>query len=161
MWQGQSILSHLSHGTVTRKNGGGGDTGLCYTGLQQMTKTASGLNDTEIGAYREAARQRREQEEDALRRRVEEAWLLARRTADLLRGQFGASRVYVFGSLVQGVFTPWSDLDIVAWGIDPDQTFRAMGAVSDLGGEIRVNLIDAQTATPSLLEAAEKEGVVL
>lgn len=126
-----------------------------------MTKTASGLNDTEIRAYREAARKRRRQEEDALNRRVEEAWLLARRTANLLRVQFGASRVCVFGSLVKGVFTPWSDLDILAWGIDPDETFRAMGAASDLGSEIRVNLVDARTATPSLLEAAEREGVDL
>jgi uncharacterized protein len=128
---------------------------------RQMTKTASGLNDREIEAYREAARRRRRQEEEALDRRVKEAWLLARRAADLLRGQFGASRVCVFGSLVQGVFTPWSDLDLVAWGIDPEQTFRAMGAVSDLGTDIQVNLVDAQTATPTLLKTIEKEGVVL
>ncbi|WP_176237472.1 nucleotidyltransferase family protein [Candidatus Hakubella thermalkaliphila] len=88
--------------------------------------------------------------------------MLARRVATLLREQYGVTRVVVFGSLAQkGRFTRWSDVDIAAWGIRPEDTFQAMGAVMDLDSEIQVNLLDVETCRPSLLAAIEREGIDL
>ena len=113
-------------------------------------------------SYRAAARRQQEQERLALIARERQAWELARRAAALLRDQFAARRVVVFGSLVHpGCFTPWSDVDVAAWGLSPEHTFRAMGAVMDLGNDIQVNLVDVDTCSAALRAVIEHEGVDL
>ncbi len=114
--------------------------------------------------YRKMARLRHEQEQArlqaALQARETLAWQLARRAAQLLRENFGASRVVVFGSLVQpGMFSLYSDVDLAAWGIAPEDTFRAIGAVYDLSGEIELNLVDVAVARPSVYRAILAQGV--
>ena len=124
--------------------------------------TALGLTQEEMETYRAAARRRQEQERQELAQRERRAWELARRSAALLRERFGASRVVVFGSLVhEGCFSPWSDVDIAAWGILPEDTFRAIGAVMDIDAEIELNLVDVDTCSTSLLVAIEREGMEL
>jgi len=120
------------------------------------------LTPEEIAEYRRAARARWEREREELARRLERAWEVARAAARLLRERFGATRVVVFGSLVHdGCFTPWSDVDIAAWGICPKDTFRAIGAAMDLDPEIEVSLVDVGACRPSLLAVIEEEGVDL
>ena len=58
-------------------------------------------------------------------------------------------------------FNRWSDVDIAAWGIAPEDTFRAIGAVMDLDTEVRVNLVDVNTACDSLLAEIERHGIEL
>jgi hypothetical protein len=68
----------------------------------------------------------------------------------------------VRGSLIhEGCFTRWSDVDIAAWGISPDATFRAIGAVMNLEPDIIVSLVDVETCRPSLLAVIEREGIEL
>jgi predicted nucleotidyltransferase len=129
---------------------------------REVMTTALKLTPDEIATYRAAARRRGEQEQRELARREKRAWVLARRAATLLREQFEAERVVVFGSLVHsGCFTPWSDVDIAAWGIHPHHTFRAMGMVMDIDAEIQLNLVDVGTCSISLLTTIEREGVAL
>ena len=124
--------------------------------------TAIKLTPEEMVIFRVAARRRRERERRELAQREEEAWKLARGAAMLLRKQFGATRVMVFGSLVhEGCFTPWSDVDIAAWGIALEDTFRAIGVVMDLSRGIEVNLVDVGACSPLLRAAIEREGVEL
>lgn len=61
----------------------------------------------------------------------------------------------------EGSFTPWSDVDIAAWGIAAEDTFRALGAVMDLGGDIEIHLVDMGACRPSLRAVIEREGVEL
>lgn len=120
------------------------------------------LNQEELARYRAAARRQAEQEQQALARREQRAWELARQAAELLCEQFGAARIVLFGSLSQpGGFTPWSDVDIAAWGLRPEDTFRAIGVVMDLAADIEVNLVDVQTCSASLLAVIEREGIEL
>jgi len=78
----------------------------------------------------------------------------------MLREQFHVTRLVVFGSLVhEGCFTRWSDVDIAAWGIPPEDTFRAVGVVMDTSDEFVINLVDMNIARPSLLGVIEQEGV--
>jgi len=121
--------------------------------------TATTIAEVEMVIYRATARRRKAQEEQALARRQERAWKLARLAANLLRERFGTTRVVVFGSLAhEKAFTPWSDVDIAAWDIHPEDTWRAVGAVMDLDAEIEINLVDVSAARPSVLEAIEREG---
>jgi predicted nucleotidyltransferase len=124
--------------------------------------TVLGLTQEEMETYRAAARRRQKQEQKELVQREKRAWELSRRAATLLREQFDATRVMVFGSLVhEGCFSPWSDVDIAAWGIRPEDTFRAIGAVMDIDAEIELNLVDVDTCSTSLLVAIEREGMEL
>lgn len=127
-----------------------------------MARTAAQVTQTEMAAYCATARRRKEEGEQAVIHRRERAWTLARQAAELLKEQFGARRVVVFGSLVhEGAFTPWSDVDIAAWGIRPEDTLRAIGVVLDLDAGIEVNLVDMSTVRPSLVHAVEQEGIEL
>ncbi len=124
--------------------------------------TAFNLTPEKLAVYRATAQRRREQEQPELYRRQKQAWVAARRAARLLKEQFKATRVVVFGSLArESGFTRWSDVDIAAWGIAPEDTFRAIGAVMDLDTEIPVNLVDVNTCRTSLLKAVEQDGVDL
>ncbi len=121
---------------------------------------ARDVTPEEMARYRAAARRRAEHEAQALAKREERAWELAREVAAALRKRFGATRVVVFGSLVHpGYFTPWSDVDIAAWGIAPDDTFRAIGVAMDADPEIQVNLVDVGACKASLLRVIERDGV--
>jgi len=120
------------------------------------------LTPEKIAVYRATARRYREWERTEIERRRELAWQVARRAARLLKDEFKATRVVVFGSLVRGdCFTPWSDVDLAAWGIAPEDTLRAMGMVLDLDNEIEVNLVDVSACRPSLLAVIERDGVEL
>ncbi len=60
-----------------------------------------------------------------------------------------------------GCFTPWSDVDIAAWGLSPKDTLRAIGTVMDVDTAIAINLVDVGTCRPELLAAIEQEGIAL
>jgi predicted nucleotidyltransferase len=123
---------------------------------------ADRVTSEEIAVYRAGGQRRWEQTREGRARRRERAWDAARRAATLLKVRFGATRVVVFGSLLhEDCFTLWSDVDLAAWGIRPEDTFRAIGAVVDSDAEIALNLVDIETARPLLRAAIEREGVEL
>ena len=120
------------------------------------------LTPDQIKRYRESAKKRLQAESKGIERRRKQAWQAARKASDILKNQFGASRVVAFGSLVQKAgFTPWSDVDVAAWGIAPEDTFQAIGIISELDTAVPVNLVDVNTARPSLLEVIERDGIDL
>jgi predicted nucleotidyltransferase len=128
----------------------------------QKMPTQLDLSSEKIAVYRASALRRQQQEKEENGRRREKAWQIARQAAALLREQFKVSRVVVFGSLIrENGFNRWSDVDIAAWGIASEDTFRAIGAVMDLGTEIPVNLVDVNSARPALLTVIEQESVEL
>lgn len=121
-----------------------------------------GLSPEKIARYRATALKRQAQEAAEVSQRRQKAWQIARQAADLLREEFNVTRIVVFGSLVRNNgFTRWSDIDIAAWGLAPEDTFRAIGAVMDLQTDIPVNLVDVNTARPSLMAAIEQDGVLV
>ena len=122
-----------------------------------MNKCNLELTSSAIAAYRNAAKRRWAETEEKRDGPKEESV-----PGSLLKGQFNATKVVVFGSLVRSdCFTLWSDVDIAAWGISPRDTFRAMGAVRDLDDTIEVNLVDVETCKPKLLAFIEQEGILL
>lgn len=121
--------------------------------------TAGELTAEQLAGYRAAARRRHEAEQRALAVRERQAWDLARRAATLLRDDFHADRVLVFGSLIHaGCFTAWSDVDLAASGIERRDTLRAMERVHDLSQEIPINLVDLESCSVALSEVIEREG---
>ena len=120
------------------------------------------LTSEKLAEYQQTAQENWQKSQPKRESRRQNAWKLAQLASTLLKEQFGATKVMVFGSLVrEDCFTLWSDVDIAAWGIFPQDTFRAMGAVRDLDDTIEVNLVDVGTCNSELLNNILQEGIVL
>ena len=127
-----------------------------------MATPSLNISPDRLAQYRRAAVSRQNARVSKVKGRMKKAWKLARKAAKILREQYHAERVAVFGSLLhEKRFTQWSDVDIAAWGIPADQTFRAIGAVMDLDSSLQINLVDVNTCTPSLLRSIEQEAIDL
>ena len=121
------------------------------------------LTPEQLARYRETHRKRREARARALAARREQAWAEARKAARLLKEEFGAQRVVLFGSLVREggrFFDERSDIDLAVWGLAPERFFDAWAAV-ERATSLPFDLVDGAHASASLLEVVEAEGVAL
>jgi predicted nucleotidyltransferase len=120
------------------------------------------MEHTQWAVYYATALKRRQQARHRLEQRRNRAWQLAHQAARLLKERFGATRVVLFGSLARHEgFSLWSDVDLAAWGLRPDKTFRAVLAVMELDPEIEINLVDMAACRPELRAVIEQEGLEL
>ena len=123
-----------------------------------MGRTALDLTRKEWRAFRPGARA----SESLDRERWERAWGVARAAAEILREQFGATRVAAFGSLAhRDGFSSWSDIDLAAWGIPSERFYRAVAAVTGSSLEFQVDLVAPEDCAPELQRAIEREGIAL
>ncbi len=123
-----------------------------------MSKTALEMDATELQGYSPASQIKPAASDE----RIAHARAIAQEAADLLREQFHATRVVLFGSLAHRLwFTPWSDVDLAALGIPPGKFYEAVAVVTSLGREWTVNLVDMATAPSALRQAIEEEGIEL
>ncbi len=80
-----------------------------------------------MAEYRATARRRAEERRLALAARRERGLAVARSAAALLKEQFGATRVVLFGSTTsEDAFWEHSDIDLAAWDIARDDYFTAV-----------------------------------
>lgn len=120
------------------------------------------ISPEQMAIYRRTALAREQARREAAAQRRAAALALAKAAAALLRQQFGATRVRLFGSTAHGCwFTAESDIDLAAEGIAPDQFWRASGAVSALDPAFEFNLLAWEDARPALRAAIEREGILL
>lgn len=123
-----------------------------------MGCTAGDMTAEEVEAYRAAWRRRRAAAEQAARRRAEHARTVAREAARILREEFGAERVRLFGSLVRGTFGTRSDIDLAVEGLPERDLLRAQGRLLGLSPGLAIDLVDVRTARPALRRSIESEG---
>ncbi len=124
---------------------------------------ASQVTPEQMEIYRAAARRRAEQglspEAEALRQR---ALVEAKRAAEVLKEEFGATRVVVFGSAAHGEwFTETSDIDLAVWQLPPEEYFKAWGRVEGVLRTSNFHLVDVEHARPSVLRSIERDGIEL
>jgi len=121
--------------------------------------TALELKREEWRAYNPSAGLKRYKKTDISTRKTE-ALELARKAANLLRKEFGATKVVIFGSLAHGEwFSPRSDIDLAAWGIIPESFYSAVALVTGLSSSFRVDLVDIGECKPGLRKAIEEGGI--
>lgn len=127
-----------------------------------MPKTALDLTEAEIAHYRAAEQQRKAKAEQGQRQRLEHARIVAHQAAALLKTQFGARRVILFGSVAQGrLFHRDSDIDLAVEGIPVRDFWQAWSALDTIADEFEIDLLDIETASSRLMAALEQEGVEL
>lgn len=120
------------------------------------------LSPEKIAEYRATMQRRGKQAKVAQAQRRDEAWRVARRAATLLKDQFGATEVLLFGSLAhEHWFSPGSDIDLAAWGLASDDYFRAVAHLQDISPAFKIDLIDMARCPARLHAAITAEGVPL
>ncbi|MCB0189933.1 MAG: hypothetical protein KDE31_36935 [Caldilineaceae bacterium] len=112
-----------------------------------------------MAVYRATAQRRYQAEQAALVARKERAYMVTRQAVALLKEQFGATAVWLFGSLSRAEgFTATSDIDLAAWGIALNDYFRAVAYLQDLSLEFSVDLVTMEDCKPTLRDAILLEG---
>ena len=126
-----------------------------------MSMTALDLPPDRLKKYRplEAIRRRRAKMSAEISRRRRRANVAARKAANILKSEFGAKEVILFGSLARREgFTVFSDIDLAARGIPSDRFYEAVDAILGLSAEFKIDLVGIETCLPTLLNNIEKDG---
>jgi len=99
-----------------------------------------------------AARSRKQQRLAALEQHRGRGLAIAQTAAQLLKTEFDASRVVLFGSLLSDTFHETSDIDLAVWELPEKSYFKAVGRLLSLS-EFEFDLVEVQYASPEILAA--------
>lgn len=129
-----------------------------------MEKTISELSPNERNNYKlqKAIENRSRQNRDLIEKRSQNAWKIARKAAEILKINFAAQQVWVFGSLAHPPgMNPWSDIDLAVRGIPKDKFYAAVAALIDLTADFKIDLIDMDSCKQQMQEIILHQGLEL
>jgi uncharacterized protein len=125
-----------------------------------MADISPAVPAVDLARYQAAARTREAARQTALAARRERALAVARAAADMLRADFGATTVVLFGSLARGGPVSWrTDVDLAASGVPAERYFAAVGGLQTLDPAVSVDLVRIEEAPPALRSAIDEDGV--
>ena len=85
-----------------------------------------------------------------------------RRAASLIKAQFGARRVVLFGSLAHRAwFASDSDVDLAVEGLPAEHYWDAWRLAEDIIADRPVDLVEIELASDSLTKSIERHGIEL
>lgn len=120
------------------------------------------VTEEQMRVYRETARKRLAAEQAKLERRRERAMTVARAGAEILKTNYGAKEVFLFGSLARNEpFTEHSDVDLAATGLDERRYFKIVAELLYIDTAIDVDLVMMESASESLKTQIREEGIAL
>lgn len=103
-----------------------------------------------------AAREQRPQMLAQMKSRQQRGMEVARKCAVILKEEFGAARVVLFGSMLDPERMWWgSDIDLAVWEL-PEKDFFKAGAAIERGHDFSIDLVEVQHARPHILKAIEQ-----
>lgn len=90
------------------------------------------------------------------------AWREARRAANILKKEYGAKDVWIFGSLTdKNRFNLRSDIDLAEMGIADKKFYSAVAGVTRVIKDFKIDLVDKEDCRQTIRNAIEKEGIKL
>jgi predicted nucleotidyltransferase len=104
----------------------------------------------DVSGYVEGWRRRLLEEGELRKRRRDELVARLRPVAARFAREFGVPRVILFGSAAEGRTRPGSDVDLAVQGLAPDRYLAALRFLEREIGPDVVDLIEYETAGPSL-----------
>jgi predicted nucleotidyltransferase len=120
------------------------------------------LHPEAIAAYRTTMQQRGQHEKKIRQEKQVQAHQIAQQAADILRGEFAATKVVLFGSLAhQRWFSATSDIDLAVWGLDSGLYFSAVARLQELSSAFKIDLVDMNNCLDKLCDAIKQEGQAL
>jgi predicted nucleotidyltransferase len=117
------------------------------------------LSTAQLQRYITSAQERERDRLAKLEERRRSALSLAKQAASLLKEEFGATQVILFGSLLTETFHETSDIDLAVIGLPEHQYFQAVGRLLGLG-DFDFDLVEVQNARPEMAQAIS-QGVIL
>ena len=114
--------------------------------------------------YLRTARRRAQTARTSVRwaERREQAWTVARRTAEFIKKSYPAARVRLFGSLLYpDSFGPKSDIDLAVEGVEWPDYLRLWGVLERREPEFEIDLVDVGIVSAGLRAHIEREGISL
>lgn len=118
---------------------------ICFLGMSSVSSEV-------MERYIRTAQFREQQRSLKLQQHRSRALEIAKAAADLLKRQFSAERVVVFGSVLGEAFHENSDIDLAVWELPEREYFKAVGQLLALS-EFEVDLVEVQYASPEILAA--------
>lgn len=120
------------------------------------------VSSAQFDQYVTHARQRTYDHRQQMHHRQQSGLEQAKRAAALLKQEFGAQEVFLFGSLLSPELVhPESDIDLAVWGLNRDRYCEAVGELLCTVKGFNVDLILLETAPSSLLDCVMTQGVRL
>lgn len=118
-------------------------------------------NFVNYAPYIQGTVKRKKTTQQLLKRRYKYAWEIAKKASSILKQEYFATEVIVFGSLLhKELFSLTSDIDLAVNGIPPDRFFHAFYKVAFLE-DIKVEIVDIEECKDYIRESIKKEGVKL
>ncbi len=115
----------------------------------------------QLQIYQASARKRAAIAHQTLLQRQHQGNQIAHQAAALLKSEFGAQKVVLFGSLLDiHRMHPRSDIDLAVWGLDPKVYLQTVAALLDLS-DFSIDLIEAESAPAKILAAIQATGIEL
>ena len=99
-----------------------------------------------------AARKREQAKQESLKHLQGRGIEIAKQATRMLRQEFGATRVVLFGSMLQPKIHADSDIDLAVWNLTKSDYFQAVGKLQGLS-EFLIDLIEADNASDYMVEA--------
>ncbi len=116
------------------------------------------ISPEEFASFRQTMQQREAQAQQRLAERLTLALQVAEMAATVLKCDFQATQVLLFGSLIeQNLFHPTSDIDLAVSGLAPLDYFTAVAKLQDLS-PFKIDLVRLESCKPSLKAAINAEG---
>lgn len=120
------------------------------------------ISEEQMAVYRQAAKQRAQERLRSRQSRHQRGWEIAQQAAQILKQQYGADKVAVFGSMLSSDRVhEQSDLDLAVWGLDKRLYYEAISRLLDLDPSISIDLVEVETVRPKIQAVIEREGVLL
>lgn len=102
--------------------------------------------------------QRQRQQSAQLEVLKRQAWQDVQHIAKVLRQQFGATGIFVYGSLMKERFSAESDIDIAVTGLAKERFFEAIAVVND-GCDRWVDLKPIESLEPYFWQRIQSQGI--
>jgi len=103
-------------------------------------------------SYILGAKAREQARQEKLKQRQIHGIQIAKQAATMLRQEFGATRVVLFGSMLKQNIYENSDIDLAVWDIPKSKYFKAVGKLQGLS-EFEIDLVEPENAPIYIIEA--------
>lgn len=115
-----------------------------------------------LDRYRETLRRRDAAAQEWQEETRRQAWRDAQQAASLLKDDFGAERVVLFGSVAQRErLSSHSDLDLAVEGLTGMDYYRAVARIQSVPAQMTVDLVRMESCSPPLRTTIQDTGVEL
>ena len=127
-----------------------------------LQKDQTPKNNEKYQAYAAHWLQRKAEARSRLKQRHQDGLKTAKALADILKSDFGATKVALFGSMLSvNNIHMHSDIDLAVWDMPFSAYIKALSKLMAYSGEFSVDLVRIEEAPPSLSAYIDREGLIL